>query len=352
MIVTRIRALTGALVWGSVLALGVSPAWAAFANLGPAGDFNLFLFGDNTQFNSDVEGRLAVGGNVDFTTKNSSFTVGSKSDPNGINLVVGGNFKNQWNTLTGGMIVNGNVDWMGPTITGAVNVNGNADFHNSGGSIGGPVNVVGTYTRPQWGFPPNAASPVVTPLPFDFAAVQSYLQSESAYLASLAPNGSKSIQFQQVHLTAAGPAEGLYTFNVTGAELTAAAGHGLFISAPAGSTVVVNVDGAANNFNSMGIFLTGVDRQHVLYNFSQSTSLFIDSISIEGTILAPYASVNFNNGQINGTIIANNLTGGGESHLHLFQGTLPSPVPEPSTLVLGACGALALGTVAWRKRRA
>ena len=350
MIATRMRTLVGALVWGSILALGSASAEAGFTNLGPAGDFNLFLFGNNTQYNSDVEGRLAVGGNIDFTTKGTSFTVGSKSSTNTTNLIVGGNFKNQYNTLTGGMLVNGNVDWNGPTISGVVNVNGNANFHNGGGSIGGKVNVVGTYTAPNY-FPPNAATPAVTPLPFSFSDVQAYLQSESAYLASLTPNGTTKISFQQVQLTASGPSNALYVFNVLGSDLTAAAGHGLSITAPAGSTVVVNVNGTTNNFNSMGITLNGVDRQHVLYNFNQSTSLYIDSISIEGSILAPYSSVNFNNGQLNGTLIANNLTGGGESHLHLFQGTLPNPVPEPSTLVLGACGAALAGAAMWRRRR-
>lgn len=344
------RALMGALVWGSFLALNVAPVAASFVNLGPAGDFNLFVFGNNTQFNSDVEGPLAVGGNVDFTTKGTSFTVASKSPGNQVNLVVGGNFKNQWNSLTGGMLVNGNVDWMGPTISGSTSVNGNANFYNSGGSIGLSVNVVGTYTAPNY-FPQNAGSPVVTPLPFDFGDVQSYLQSESSYLSSLTPNGITKIVSHEVHLTASGPA-GLYVFNVLGSDMSAAAHHSLNITAPAGSTVVVNVDGTVNNFESMGIFLTGVDRQHVLYNFHQATSLLVDAISVEGTILAPYASVNFNNGQINGTLIANHLTGGGESHLHLFQGSLPSPVPEPSTLVLGACGGLlAVGAAGRRRRR-
>lgn len=292
------RTLVGALVWGSILAMGTSPAEATFANLGPAGDFNLFLFGNNTQYNSDVEGRLAVGGDVDFTTQGSSFTVASKGSTDNTNLIVGGNFKNNSNRLTGGMLVNGNVDWSQPTINGSVNssinVNGKADFHNNGGQISGKVNVVGAYNAPSY-FPQNSASPVVTPLPFSFSDVQSYLQSESAYLASLTPNSTTKIEFQQVNLTATGPSNALYVFNVLGSDLAAAAGHGFSITAPAGSTVVVNVNGVADSFRSMGVSLNGVDNRHVLYNFNQATSLYIDSIAIEGSILAPYASVNFSN---------------------------------------------------------
>jgi choice-of-anchor A domain-containing protein len=152
-----------------------------------------------------------------------------------------------------------------------------------------------------------------------------------------------------VHLTAAGPPASLYVFNVTGAELANAAGHGLSITAPAGSTVVVNVAGAASALASMGITLNGVDRQHVLYNFFEAQNLTINAISVEGTVLAPLATVNFVNGQINGTLIANHLTGSGESHLHLFEGTLPT-VPEPGTCALGALG-MAIVVGLQRRRR-
>lgn len=337
----KLRARLGALLLGSLSLLAAAPAWASYVNLGPASDYNIFLFGDNTQYNSDVEGPLAVGGNVDFTTKGTGFTVASKMPSSGVNLVVGGNYKNQWYSLGGGMLVNGNVDWMGPTVSGSVSVNGSANFHNSGGSIAGPVNVVGTYSAPGY-FPPNAANPSVTPLPFDFDEVRSYLESQSTSLASLAPNGATEIFFNQVHLTAAGPSDALYVFNVLGSQLANAAGAGLFIDAPAGSTVVVNIDGDAGSFHSMGIFLTGVERERVLYNFYEATSLYLNSISIEGTILAPYASIDFVNGQINGALIGNHLTGAGESHWHPFQGELPNPVPEPSTLALACCGAIGL----------
>lgn len=346
--ILNLRHLAPALLLLTCLAIASPLAQASYVNLGPAGDFNIFVFGDNTQYNSDVEGRLAVGGNIDFTLYGSGFTVASLGATNTDNLIVGGNYKNFYNTARGGVLVNGDVDWVGPTITGRLNVNGNANFHNAGGQIAGPVNVVGTYTAPFY-FPANANPPNVTPLPFDFGEVQSYLTSLSSYMAGLTPNGTTETFFNQLHLTAAGPADQVYVFNVTGSQMANAAGSGLFITAPAGSTVVVNVDGSATSMQNMGISLNGVDRQHVLYNFFEADSLGISSISIEGTILAPLADVNFMNGQINGTLIANNLTGNGESHLHLFQGTLPL-VPEPSTLLLAGIGALTGAVYRFRRR--
>ena len=76
-------------------------------SLGPAGDFNIFVFGDDTQGNSDTEGRVAVGGNAYF---NNSWTVGSKESKGTTSLIVGGNLKNSFTTLNGGILVNGNVD--------------------------------------------------------------------------------------------------------------------------------------------------------------------------------------------------------------------------------------------------
>jgi choice-of-anchor A domain-containing protein len=317
-------------------AVGALPVHAGFVGLGPAADFNVFVFGDDTQSNTDSEGRIAVGGNANF----GGYTVASSSPSSTDNLIVGGNFSNNGNTVHGGLLVNGNVTWSTPSLTGRLAVNGSATF-TSGGSIAGPVNVVVAYSAPGY-FPANANPPSVTPLPFSFSDVKTYLNGESNYLASLTPNGTTAVTNSEVHLTASG-APGSYIFDVHGSDLANAAGHGLFITAPAGSTVIVNVDGTADSFQSMGISLSGVDNQRVLYNFSQATTLGINTIGIEGTILAPSAAINFQGGQINGTLIGQSVLGQGEAHLHLFQGTLPSqPIPEPSTIVLAMCGAAAL----------
>ncbi len=330
---------------------------SAFANhsakagplaLGPAGDFNIFVFGDDTQGNSDTEGRVAVGGNANFSA--SGWTIGTHAASNTTNLIVGGNLSNQNNTVNGNVLVNGNVTWQTPTIQGSLAVNGNANFNGGGGQINGPVDVVGTYAAPSY-FPTNQTPPTTTSLPFSFSAVKTSLQNESNYLSTLTPNGTTTFS-SGLQLNATGPTNSFYVFDVTGAQLAAASSGGLAISVPTGATVLVNVNGTADSFQSMGISLTGVDNQHVLYNFSQATSLTVNQISIEGTILAPNANVSFIGGQLNGSLIAQSVSGQGESHLDLFIGNLPvNPIPEPSTFVLAACGLAALaGTKAYRRR--
>ena len=87
----------------------------------------------------------------------------------------------------------------------------------------------------------------------------------------------------------------------------------------------------------MAIDLVAYDRQHVLFNFHQATSLAINSISIEGSVLAPWANVNFIGGQLNGTLISQSVMGIGQANLSLFQGNLPvTPTPEPATWALAA----------------
>jgi choice-of-anchor A domain-containing protein len=329
------------------LSLGATAAQGSYLNLGPAGDFNLFVFNDNTQSGSDSEGRVAVGRDALF----GSFTVGSSMGNNTDNLIVGRNLTNTYTTQRGGVLVGGNLTWETPTILGRVAVNGNANF-TGWGSVTGPVNVVGTYSAPNY-FPPNQNTGP-NPFPFDFAEVESYLVSQAAYLATIPTNGEVKINQGNgaITLTALNPADSYISFNLTGAEMADATSGGLTINAPAGSTVVVNVTGPVSSMVSFGINLNGVDKQHVLYNFHDAMNLTLDQIGVMGTILAPLASVNFAGGAIDGTIIAKNLSGPGESHLYLFQGDLPlQPVPEPATVALGAMGLAALVTVRLRRKR-
>jgi len=88
----------------------------------------------------------------------------------------------------------------------------------------------------------------------------------------------------------------------------------------------------------------------VLYNFYQATSLTINSISIEESVLAPYANIDFAGGDINGTMIGNEINGSGKSHNYLFDGNLPNAVPEPSSVVM-MLTAGALGVIPLARRR-
>jgi choice-of-anchor A domain-containing protein len=334
---TSSRALSLAFV-GCVCALALIPSFAqaAFVNLGPAGDFNVFVFNNNTQFGSDAHGKIGVGGNATF----GSFTIASALGASTDNLIVGGNYSNNGASLKGGMLVGGNVNWTNPTTTGRVAVNGNATFTD--GSLGTPVLVGGTYTAPGY-FPPNTYSSPAT-FPFSFTDVADYLTDQADFMATLPFNGNTTIAFGGINMT--GTDSSFNNFYISAADL--AAGTGLTINAPAGSTAVVNVDGSPAFFDNMGINLNGVNEQHVLYNFYNATSLTISGIGVRGSLLAPRADVNFS-GNIDGTLIAKNLTGQGESHLFLFQGELPPRVPEPATIAL--LGLALTGAAACHRKR-
>jgi choice-of-anchor A domain-containing protein len=87
----------------------------------------------------------------------------------------------------------------------------------------------------------------------------------------------------------------------------------LSIDAPAGSLVVLNVRGDAVVLEDFRPTLSGgIDSQDVLYNFVDATSLRAEGAELEGTVLAPYARIDFNDGSWKGGLYAVSLTGNAE----------------------------------------
>ncbi|MDY7092239.1 MAG: choice-of-anchor A family protein [Acidobacteriota bacterium] len=264
--------------------------------LGTANGFNVFVFGDLDQSNTDVTGRLAVGD--DATLMN--FGVGlalSNSGGTRDDLVVGDDL-----TFTNGQVYNGNLVY--------------GDIANLTS-----VTVLNGTSRQD--------------SPIDFAAEQSFLEGASAYWAGLTANGTTTVNYwggptAQIQLDGTDP--DLNIFDLSGADLSAA--NTLNINAPAGSTVLINIDGATNQMQYFGISVNGTDRGNVLYNFFETTNLTVQGIGIQGSIFAPFAHVDFNNGNIDGTLVAASLSGYGESHHVPFTGCLPpyELPPQPASL--------------------
>lgn len=63
----------------------------------------------------------------------------------------------------------------------------------------------------------------------------------------------------------------------------------------------------------------------ILWNFPDAEVLNLSAITVQGSVLAPWADVVFTNGNIDGSMIAKNVTGRGEFHDFLFRHELECP---------------------------
>jgi choice-of-anchor A domain-containing protein len=260
-----------------------------------AGDFNVFVFGGLTQSYTDAQGRVAAGGDVSLTGYGVgdalTNSAGTRDD-----LVVGGSL-----TYNQGQVFNGNIVYGGTALLTNVGL-------------------------------PNGTARQGTVL--DFQAAQAQLTSLSAGWAALAPNGTTVNCYGTLSMTGRDPA--FNVFSVPGSQLASA--YGLNVSAPAGSTVLINVSGTAGQMQYFGMTVSGTDRQHVLLNFSTAATLTLAGISVQGSILAPSADVAFNNGNLEGTLIAHSMTGSGEFHNYRTQFQAPASKTTPTVSVTDAGG--------------
>jgi len=263
-------------------------------SLGAAADFNVFMLGDLNQSGSDTEGRMAVGGNVSL----SSYSVGDKLDPKLYSdadiLIAGGDL-----TFTSGRVYYGNAVY-----------GGSANVATSG-TIDGELR---------------------QDTPIDFAAARLSLHNTANSLAALAATGTTTVQYWDgptAQITLDGEETDLNVFFVSGTDMAAA--NTFTVNAPAGSTVLVNIDGTSGQMENFGFFLNGVAREQVLYNFYEANTLTLQGVGIEGSILAPYADISFTSGVIRGHLIGQSLTGGGQSNYNPFDGCLPTEEPTATS---------------------
>ncbi len=243
-------------------------------------DFNVLALKDlNLTTGGQIAGRVGVGGNASFTSYDLSKGVIMAGD----NVLVNGNL-----SLKGGQV-------KGNAVYGGTFTNSNANFSNG--------------------------SPIQRANPLDLASLQSDANTASNNWADLPANGTTTVQYGGISL--AGSNSERNVFKVKGSDL--ASSNNLQINAPANSTVIINVDGTSDQIKSIGIALSGgIDRQRIVFNFYEATSLNISGVSVEGTIFAPKANVNVSNGGIRGSVIASVLSGGGANFENYpFVGKLP-----------------------------
>ena len=241
-------------------------------DLGDAGLFNTVFFQDMNAFNSDVEGRVAVGGHATI----NNYGIGDKLLPDNTrdDLIVGHDLDFANGQVFGGNIVYGDV---------------------------GNLKSVGT---------PNGSvrqQPNVLP----FGDIELDLSAKSAAWGAEGPNGKTGVRYGNLHLRGTHP--NLDVFTVTPEQLAAA--KSIKVNTPFGATVLINVPGAAASIQDLGLSLRGADAGHVLWNFPQAEQLTISGVGLKGSILAPAAHLDFNNGQITGTVVTRSMAGNGQFNL-------------------------------------
>lgn len=136
--------------------------------IGPASDYNVFVFHDMNVWTSHSQGRVAAGGNISMS---GGYSVGLLASPADYSMVSGRNvYFGPGTVFNGGVFAGGNIQLKNYGVRGDVTANGT--INKNGSTITGKISQ-------------NAAD--VSPI--DFASAYSYLSSTSLSLAAMAPTG-------------------------------------------------------------------------------------------------------------------------------------------------------------------
>lgn len=301
-----------------LLAAGTSQAMADTVSfdLGLAKGFSGFFYGNATNV-VDVEGRLAVGGNLDTT----GFSVGYRTPYgfNGPSMVIGGNVH-----IGGGAIYSGpltNIDTnesIGP-ITSWEKPPGYAVFG-------------GTNTSPAY-LDLRKQTNVV-----DFNAAKVQLTGLSNNLASQTANGTVEFKYSSVFLKGDNTSD-TQIFNVNSNQLQ----NLVLTDVKAGAKVLVNVTGNYDKVTFSGGQTGQWEslRDRVIFNVTNAREVGVNTF-LWGSVLANNSDIT-GFGHLEGNVVANSIS------TRLEIGYEPSPpVPEPETWAMMLAG---LGALVWIKRR-
>lgn len=313
-------------------------------DFGPASQYSGFFF-SNVNAAADVEGRLAVGGNL-----TSGFDVGYRN-PYGStapSLVVAGNVSltSQWGSA--GSIYNG------PTYSTNTNKTigpSTAPWIGEHKLAAGNLVYGGSLTAANWQY----ATATKNANYIDFAAAKTQLSNLSTQLASASQVGSWISGSSGVQLMGDGASD-IQVFNLGNTELKNIS----LSNIKAGAHIVINstlsnVVFSGDLGGNLGASIDGLAsfRDRVVFNLSNASSVNVSTF-LNGSVLAVNADV-LGSGHLEGTLIANSLSAGANGKLELgyetFRPYVPtSPVPEPETYALMLAGLAAVSFIARRRK--
>jgi choice-of-anchor A domain-containing protein len=142
----------------------------------------------------------------------------------------------------------------------------------------------------------------------------------SDYLAGLEPTGTAEQSSNTMVLRGDGVSD-FQVFSIELQQLQAVKSLHLDDIAP-DATVFINVGGEGTIANT-GIAFPGWLHDRVLFNFYEATSLAFKSVSLKGSVLAPFAGVTAEGGVIFGNVIVDTWNGSVNVGKKPFAGTLP-----------------------------
>ncbi|STR45418.1 collagen-binding domain-containing protein [Iodobacter fluviatilis] len=317
-----------------IAALGITLsayAQAGIVDFGVANGYSGFFFG-NVNAASDIEGRLAVGGNL-----TSGFDIG---------------YRNPYGSTAPSLVVQGNVSLTGPWGKVGSVYNGPKTNIDTNTSIGpssidlsslnkGNLVYGGSLAAVNWQY----GVAVKNASFLDFAAAKTQLSGLSSFLSGQAQLGSWTNSGGGLVLTGDGQSD-VQVFNLGNTALqnislkNVKAGANIIINSTL-SDVVFSGDFGGNLAGSKDPL--ALHRDRIIYNLSNAKSVNVSTF-LNGSVLAVNADV-VGSGHLEGTLIANSLSAGANGKLELgyepYKGSA-LPVPEPETYALMGLGLVGL----------
>lgn len=324
-----------------VLATAALPASAASLSVEDLlASYNGVTSGDFYS-SQEVEGRLYVGGNLTGSTIQVAFhnvPAGSEA-----NLVVVGDSKNGSVKTNGTAVIGGN------STSGFEQLGGPLQVYVGGTSTG--LDNFHVVTAGQAGNPAFEAK--FPDVDFDaIKATSSYLATLTGAVWTWADQNNKVIPILNNAVASEGINWVASKVTVLYTTLADLATGGYSANVASDETVIINVAGASGSFGMNALGGTLASAKNILWNFYEATDVAINT-KVDGSILAPFATLTGFSGSTEGSVIAKSITlNNGELHSQPFMGDLPdqpvpptppAEVPLPAGLPLLA-GALALVT--------